>query len=337
MLSSHQAIQPSGFKELIPSLIPVISKYDQAISATKDFIWDNLGMVTVFEALEVWLATLSKLTAKNYRSGLGKLESHGLINTGVSLQVFAAVNHEAVIDRIKKDELHGETWSECTRQARAAAYISFTGFLNRRFNGLITKAKPCKEGNAKTFYKVHEKVKSQAMTQAQWLDFFRTLGEINARDCLIAKLALQGGKRISEVLSLTTLQINWACNEITFIQTKTKGTYKETVITYPKSIMDCLKEYIGEREGLVFITRSGKVVPKNQLDKTFVKAGKLANIPFKISPHVLRASCVTYLKQQGFSDSDIMRVTGHASSAMVYAYDKSSRADNASKRVSLIT
>ena len=72
------------------------------------------------------------------------------------------------------------------------------------------------------------------------------------------------------------------------------------------------------------------------LATTFEKGGKIANIPFKVTPHVLRASTVTYLKQQGFSDSDIQKVTGHASSEMVNAYDKSSRADNASKKVSLI-
>jgi integrase len=40
--------------------------------------------------------------------------------------------------------------------------------------------------------------------------------------------------------------------------------------------------------------------------------------------------------RQGFSDSDIQKVTGHASSEMVNAYDKRSRADNASKKVSLV-
>jgi integrase/recombinase XerD len=173
------------------------------------------------------------------------------------------------------------------------------------------------------------------MTQIQWIAF---LGAItNQRDCLIAKVALQGGKRINEVLTLTTEQIAWDKNEITFVQSKTKGTHKETVITYPKSLMDALKEYIGNRQGLVFITRTGKSVPLIQLANSFEKAGVKANIPFKITPHVLRASAVTYLKQQGFSDSDIMRVTGHASEEMVYAYDKSSRADNASKKVSLVS
>lgn len=101
--------------------------------------------------------------------------------------------------------------------------------------------------------------------------------------------------------------------------------------------MNPFKEHIGERSGLVFVTRSGKPVMINQIAITFAKAGKVAGIPFKISPHVLRASAVTYLKQQGFQDSDIMRVTGHSTSEMVYAYDKSSRAENASKKVNLIS
>jgi len=46
---------------------------------------------------------------------------------------------------------------------------------------------------------------------------------------------------------------------------------------------------------------------------------------------------VTYLKQQGFPDSEIMRVTGHSTSEMVHACDKSSRAENASKKVNLIS
>ncbi|WP_320408606.1 tyrosine-type recombinase/integrase [Candidatus Protochlamydia sp. R18] len=162
------------------------------------------------------------------------------------------------------------------------------------------------------------------------------MDKINSRDCLIGKVILQGGKRVSEVLSLQIHQIDWEHCEIAFPQSKMKGVYKETVITYSNSIMERLREHIGERKGHVFITRFGKPVMINQVAVTFAKAGKEAGIPFKITPHVLRASAVTYLKQQGFQDSDIMRVTGHASSEMVYAYDKSARSDNASKKVNLI-
>ena len=142
---------------------------------------------------------------------------------------------------------------------------------------------------------------------------------------------------MSEVLSLQTHQIDWEQCEITFPQGKMRRRQKETVITYSESIMKKLQEYIGERQGHVFLTRSGKPVMITQLATTFAKAGIAAGILFKISPHVLRASTVTYLKQQGFQDSDIMRVTGHSTAEMVYAYDKSARADNASKKVQLIS
>lgn len=112
--------------------------------------------------------------------------------------------------------------------------------------------------------------------------------QINSRDCLLAKIALQGGKRIGEVLILTTDRIDWNTNQITFRQLKTRGAIEETVITYPITVMNELKQYIGDRQGLVFITRTGKALPMCQLAATFEKAGKLAKIPFKVTPHVLR-------------------------------------------------
>jgi integrase/recombinase XerD len=53
--------------------------------------------------------------------------------------------------------------------------------------------------------------------------------------------------------------------------------------------------------------------------------------------YVLRDSCVTCLKKMGMSDTDIMKVIGHADAEMVVAYDESDRADNASKKVNLIS
>jgi integrase/recombinase XerD len=239
-----------------------------------------------------------------------KLFEFKLINPSTTLQAFALVNHDLIIDRIKLIS----DWSECSRQARVACYISFTRFLSRRTQGLIIKAVPSREGNTKTFFRVYEKVKTSAMTQAQWLQFFEALQKISPREALIAKVILQGGKRVNEVLSLQTHQINWERREIVFVQSKTKGLIKETVITYPETIMLKLRGYIGLRSGYVFITRFGKPVKLNRLSETFAKAGLLAGLPFKITPHVLRASTVTYLKQQGFPDSDIMKVTGHANS-----------------------
>jgi integrase len=174
------------------------------------------------------------------------------------------------------------------------------------------------------------------MTQAQWTLFFQELEKINSRDCLIGKVILQGGKRANEVLKLTADRIDFKKRQISFFQSKAKGLIKETVITYPESIMWQLKEYMGNRKGLVFITRGEKPVLLTQIAITFARAGERAGIGFKVYPHTLRASAVIYLKQQGFRDTDIMKITGHASSEMVYAYDKSERADNPTKKVSLV-
>ena len=114
-----------------------------------------------------------------------------------------------------------------------------------------------------------------------------------------------------------------------------QGVNKETVITYSENIMKALEEYIGVRQGTAFITRTGKSVPRLQLASTFAKAGKNANISFRVTSHTLRSSNVTFLKQQGFGDSEIMKVTGHASAEMIYAYNKIDMAKNASKRIYL--
>lgn len=306
--------------------------YDQLKDYKERAIWQDLLSVTVGEAIEIWIATLSSSTAKNYRSGMNFLIAHGLLKPHMNLQMFSLVNYNSLIDGIKL--LQGK--SEGTKQARAACFISFTRFLSRRTDGLIRHAVACREGTTKTFFKVREKVKTHAMTQKQWLLFLKELEKINKRDCLVAKLVLQGGKRISEVLSIKAAQINVNSREIIYYQSKTRGYHKETVITYSQAIIDELQLYMGHRKGYVFITRNKKPVFATQLNYTFALAGRRAGIPFKVTPHVLRASAVTYLKQAGFSDSDIMKVTGHASSSMVHAYDKSERADNPTRVVSLV-
>jgi integrase/recombinase XerD len=304
---------------------------EQAKSARDIILWQKVESITLDSVLSEWLNTLSDRTRINYRSGINKLTEAGILNPFISLQVFSLVNHDGIVDKIKQLPM-----KETTKQARAALYISFTRYLSRRFKGMFSKAMPSREGNEKTFFRVHDKVVTESMNLQQWTAFFSELEKINPRDALIGKVALQGGKRIREVLGLRTEQIDWVKREITFTQSKTRGVSKQTVITYPQSIMDQLKTLVSERVGYVFLTSSQKTVTLTQVARTFSTAGKRAKIPFSVSPHVLRASAVTYLKQQGFSDSDIMKITGHASAEMIRAYDKSERADNPTKKVSLI-
>jgi integrase len=85
---------------------------------------------------------------------------------------------------------------------------------------MVKKALAKKEGKLKTFSKVYYKVKTKAMTQIQWIIFLEELTKINSRDALVAKIILQGAKRVNEVLTLQTDQINWKENQIVFQQSK---------------------------------------------------------------------------------------------------------------------
>ena len=58
-------------------------------------------------------------------------------------------------------------------------------------------------------------------------------------------------------------------------------------------------------------------------------------VRLKVTPHVLRASAITYLKQQGLSNRDVGKTTGQTDE-MVNTYDKNSRAENASKKIQLV-
>lgn len=253
-----------------------VSSYEEAKKSQSNWIWQQLEKISVQEAVEVWLSTLSERTRNNYRSGVRRLSELGLFDPFMTLQGFALVNHEAIVDQIKL-VAH---WTECTRQARAARYISFTGFLYRRSKGIIPRALANREGHGKTFFKVYDKVKTVAMSQAQWCLFLEELEKISPRECLIAKVMLQGGKRMSEVLALQTDQIRWDRRKIEFAQSKMKGIKKITVITYPKTVMEKLRGYIGDRKGRVFMTRTGKPVQLNRLVGTFCESREKGRDPF---------------------------------------------------------
>ena len=302
-----------------------LESYDQVRQAKDESIWRQLGKISIKEALNLWFNTLNMMTERNYRSGLRRLVDLGLVEENLTLQQFSLINHEAVVDEIKLVT----DWTEATKQARAAAYISFTGFLQRRSQGIISKAVANKEGTNKTFFKVREKVKTQALSTDQTRRFLSALETINSRDALIAKVILQGGKRKEEVLGLRTEFVNFDDNTITFKQSKTRGTEKVTTIHYPEHIFEDLHNYIGTRTGLVFITRNANRIAPYQIDRNFIKAGEKAQISFKVTPHVLRVTLVTRLKELRIQDSDIMKITGHASPAQLSAYDKTNLADNA--------
>lgn len=304
----------------------------KALTLKDNRAWEKLGLFSVKDGIEAWLGSIGSVhTRINYESAMNRLISLRFLDISMSLQELALISGNAMIDNIKL--VPG--WSEATRQARAAAMLSFFRFLSRRTDGLIKRLQPSNEGVSKTFFKIRDTITTEAMTQSQWSKWLLELEKMNTRDSLIAKVLLQGCKRVDEVLSLQIDQIDFERREITFTQSKSR-TFRQTIITYPESLMRLLKEHVGQRSGFAFVTSRGNKVLRKQLGYTFFISGERSGVPFRVTPHCLRASSITFLKSQGYSDSEIRAISGHASSDMVAAYDKRDKSNNISKTVSLI-
>ena len=293
--------------------------------------WNDLQSLKLSEAAAIWLQNLeNRNTRVNYRSGLNKLFRLRIINRSMTLAEFAQINSNVIVDRIKNQR----RWSEATRQARAACFISFTKSLDRRTEGKIRQAVPEKFGIAKTFFAIREKVKTKAMDREEYQRFRAELQKINPKHRLISDVILQGIKRISEVLSLKIADIDFETGRISFRQSKTRGKIKWTVITYHPKILREIRETIGTRErGYVFIENRRRIL-RGRLNYSFAIAGARSGIEFKITPHVLRATGTTLLKGKGYPDDAIGKMTG-TSPQQVGKYDKTDIADNPSMRENL--
>lgn len=290
--------------------------------------WKKLASLSVREAIGDWLRkTENKQTKKAYHSGMKRLHDIGIVNVEMSLQAFSLINHNDVIDEIKLVP----QWSEATKQARAACYISFTGYLARKTEGVIKKAIPARLSKDKTFFRVSEKVKTEKLVQSEWQRYFEVFDRFNPRDALIGKMLLEGGRRVNEVLSRDIEHIDWDNNQVKFQISKTKGTEQFITITYSQKVMDQLKKIVGKREsGAIFITENGNRVQYGQVIRSFGIAGKRARIPFKVTTHVMRVSLVSYLMSQNYDMGKIMEVTGQ-SAQTVSRYNRQDPGDNISK------
>lgn len=294
-------------------------------------IFDSMKDYSIEWAFNHYLGTLkSEYTKKNYQSGFYRLNSLGIIQASMSLQQFALMNLNNIVDDIKQIV----EWSESTRQARAATFIAFTKFLERKTESVIKRATPSKEGTNRTFKKVRSKVKTDVITIAESKLFTARLSRKNKRDGLIAQLCLQGAKRIDEVLTATIDMINWEKGTIEFKQSKVSSE-DSTIITFSETIMNDLRAYIADRkEGYIFVSRKGTKVHKTQLNRNFAEISKKV-LGKHISPHTLRATAITEYKRRGFNYEDIQKISGHKTLTQLGEYDKTEKENNPSKETSL--
>jgi integrase/recombinase XerD len=315
-----------------------MSTFSQALTIRQETVWSNLGSVSILDAINEYLKSVNNpQTHRAYKCQLFRIFSMyaelGWPSFGSSLQTLALSNPDNMLDYIKQHVVG----TEATKQHYCATLLAFMRYLTRATNAIIRPPTPKRGGESATFRKIRDRALTHAMNQCQWSAFLRCLQRQSQRDYLIAKTILQGAKRVGEVIRAQIGQIDWEKRQIRFVQEKSRGIERYTVITYPEDFLAELRAYIGERTaGPIFTTRNGKPLSQPHLYRSFVAAGAEAGLPFAVHPHCLRATAITYLSLQGYHSDEIMRVSGHASPAAVIYYDKRSLEQNPTTEISLI-
>ncbi|AAF39715.1 tyrosine-type recombinase/integrase [Chlamydia muridarum] len=277
--------------------------------------------LTFGEASEIWLSTLSPLTRKNYASGIKFLVSLKVLDLTKTLDNAISFDHSESLFKIKSLTIfNGKPVSEASKQARAACYISFTKFLYRLTKGYINPAIPLKDFGNTTFFKIRDRVKTVSISKKEWTVFFEALRLVSYRDYLIGKLIVQGIRKLDEILSLCMEDLFFASNQISFRIKKRQNKEINIPITFPFSLMKELKDYVGGRNGRVFISEDGSPIATSQVVHNFKIAALRSAMTTKITPRVLRASALIHLKQMGLRDEEIMRVSCLSSKQSLCSY-----------------
>jgi len=306
--------------------------YREVLEMSQEIAWKQMSSITLLHALNKWTPSLSKHTAVSYSNGMKILESRGIIDLNMTLQSFSMVKHPIVLRKIAQ-----MPYSPATLQARASCYISFTRFLHKMTDGLINIAVADRTGVDRTFFKLRDKIKTEALEENQYQALFKQLSEDgNNRERLIASLLLQGGKRISEVLNLNVEDIIWEKKMIRFKHSKTRKMEKVTYITIPDHLLGDLRNLVGKRvKGPAFISKYGTRISYGMVTHILKRAAKRIGLE-KICTHMFRATCVTMLKAHKYPDYEIQKITGHSTAERLHEYDKHSLEDNISREIDLV-
>lgn len=307
--------------------------YQNASLMKKESVWEALDKITLRQSIDLFLKSLKEGTAECYMNAFNNFFIWGFLDPNMTLRQFSMINLESKLDQIRV----AGTGMESTKQTRAAGFISFTGFLQRKTEGMIKKTIPNKEKGRKTFQKMREKTVCDVLTPEELRGFLAALKGISLRSYLIGGMQVQGAKRISEVLNSGIGDIDWKEGSIRFKQSKSDILEKETVVFFSVSFMEELKDYLGDRSsGSIFITSSGRKMGRSDIQPVYERAFKRAGINKRGFTHILRATTITELCKQGFGAEEIVNLSGHSSLQMVGYYDKSGAENNPSRKVNMI-
>jgi site-specific recombinase XerD len=135
----------------------------------------------------------------------------------------------------------------------------------------------------------------------------------------------QCGLRKMEACNLNVKDVNFETMEILLRNTKTG----DGVVSMTTSLAAILRDYINTGrtraqpdEQALFLTRSGKRIGEHFVRNHLKKCAKEARINARVYPHVLRASCITHLLNQGVNPFTVQRHARHKDFRTTMIYNR---------------
>ncbi len=144
-------------------------------------------------------------------------------------------------------------------------------------------------------------------------------GWIKYRDTAILELFYSSGLRISELLGLGVVDVDFVRESV---RVEGKGE-KERIVPVGGMAMRAIQKYRQEAvvtSGVLFRSVRGKRITQQAVDQMLKKYLLEAGLPFKVSPHKLRHSFATHMLDAGADLRSVQELLGHASLSTTQIY-----------------
>lgn len=150
--------------------------------------------------------------------------------------------------------------------------------------------------------------------------------KLELRDKAILELMYATGARVSEVASI---KVSWINFDYGFIRCQGKGS-KQRIVPLGTEAANSIRKYlhevrplllkIEEDEPLLFLSRTGKKLRRENIWSIVKKYAIKAGIRQNISPHTLRHSFATHLLEGGADLRSVQEMLGHSNISTTQVY-----------------
>lgn len=158
----------------------------------------------------------------------------------------------------------------------------------------------------------------QILSEEEFKKFYREIEKAdNLQHELMLKLLFYTGVRVNEITNIKVSDVYLDENKI-FIE-KGKGS-KDRYVLFNQDFKTALKVYMKNhpKNRFLFQTRNNTKYTPRRIQQIVKYYAEKAGI--KATPHTFRHQAITWLSKHGFTDAELMLITGHSSKESLKIY-----------------